>query len=147
METASGFCVPKLNSQAPLRESTSSLETPRAAWVSPGPNPFFLMQSKYIQALIHRAVNLGKRYIFLGPPEDDEMMIDDVPNMATPFSVTGLHSIAFLALLSAAEQLGYTDGNDVYDRLKNGSEELYIKPLRNHVRVSLLQKLSYKSLF
>jgi hypothetical protein len=90
-------------------------------------------QSKHIQALIHRAVNLGERYIFLGPPEDDEIAIGDVPNMTTPFSVTGLHSIAFSALLSAAEQLGYTDEDDIYDRLNDGSEESYIKPLCYHV--------------
>jgi hypothetical protein len=91
-------------------------------------------QSKYIQALIYCAVDLGERYIFLGPPEDEEITTDDVGNMTTPFSVTGLHSIAFSALLSAAQQLVYTDENDVYDRLTNGSEELYIKPLRYHVR-------------
>ena len=94
-------------------------------------------QSKYIQALIHRAVDLGERYIFLGPPEDDETAIGDVPNMTTPFSVTGLHSIAFSALLSAAQQLGYTDEDDIYDRLKDGSEESYIKPLHYHVHDSI----------
>lgn len=95
-------------------------------------------QSKYIQALIHRAVDLGERYIFLGPPGDDEIAISDIPNMTTPFSVTGLHSIAFSALLSAAQQLGYTDEDDIYDRLKNGSEESYVKPLRYHVRDSII---------
>ena len=90
-------------------------------------------QSKYIQALIHRAVDLGERYIFLGPPEHDEIAIGDVSNMTTPFSVTGLHSIAFSALLSTAQQLGYTDEGDICDRLQNGSEESYIKPLRYHV--------------
>lgn len=53
--------------------------------------------------------------------------------MTTPFSVTGLHSIAFSALLSAALQLGYTDEDDIYDRLKKGSEESYIKPLHYHI--------------
>jgi hypothetical protein len=100
-------------------------------------------QSKYIQALIHRAVDLGERYIFLGPPEDDEITISDVPNMTTPFSVTGLHSIAFSGLLSAAQQLGYTDEGDVYDRLKNGSEESYVKPLRYHVRDSIIIQLLF----
>ena len=98
-------------------------------------------QSKYIQALIHRAVDLGERYVFLGPPEDDEIAIGDVPNMTTPFSVAGLHSIAFSALLSAAQQLGYTDDDDIYDRLQNGSEESYIKPLRYHVCDSIIFKL------
>ena len=55
-------------------------------------------QSKYIQALIHCAVNLGEQYIFLGPPEDDEITIGDVPHMTTPFSMRGLHSIVFSAL-------------------------------------------------
>jgi hypothetical protein len=100
-------------------------------------------QSKYIQALIHRAVDLGERYIFLGPPEDDEITISDVPNMTTPFSVTGLRSIAFSGLLSAAQQLGYTDEGDVYDRLKNGSEESYVKPLRYHVRDSIIIQLLF----
>jgi hypothetical protein len=100
-------------------------------------------QSKYIQALIHRAVDLGERYIFLGPPEDDEITISDVPNMTTPFSVTGLHSIAFSGLLSAAQQLGYTDEGDVYDRLKNGSEESYVKPLRYHVCDSIIIQLLF----
>ena len=63
-------------------------------------------QSKYIQALIYRAVDLGDQYIFLGPPENDGITISDVPNMTTPFSMTGLHSIAFLGLLNAAQQLG-----------------------------------------
>ena len=90
-------------------------------------------QSKYIQALIHRAVNLGEQYIFLGPLEDDEITISDVPHMTTPFSMTGLHSIVFSALLSAAQQLGYTDEDDIYDRLKNGSEESYVKPLHYHI--------------
>ena len=100
-------------------------------------------QSKYIQALIHRAVDLGERYIFLGPPEDDEIAIGDVPNMTTPFSVTGLHSIAFSGLLSAAQQLGYTDDSDIYDRLKNGSEESYVKPLRYHVCDSIHYHTNY----
>ena len=95
-------------------------------------------QSKYIQALIHHAVDLGERYIFLGPLEDDEIAISDVPHMTTPFSVTGLHSIAFSVLLSAAQQLGYTDEDDIYDCLKNGSEESYVKPLRYHICDSII---------
>ena len=89
-------------------------------------------QSKYIQALIHCAIDLGERYIFLGPPENDGIIISDVPNMTTPFSMTGLHSIAFLGLLNTAQQLGYTDEGDVYDCLKNESEESYVKPLHYH---------------
>ena len=90
-------------------------------------------QSKHIQVLICRAVNLGERYIFLGPPGDDEIAIGEVPDMTTPFSVTGLHSIAFLALVAAAQQLDYTEDGDIYDRLWTGSEESYVKPLRSHV--------------
>ena len=41
-------------------------------------------QSKYIQTLIHRTVDLGEQYIFLGPLEDDEIAISDVSNMTTP---------------------------------------------------------------
>jgi hypothetical protein len=89
-------------------------------------------QSRYIQALLRLAINLGERYIFLGPPGDDAITIDEASNMTTPFSVTGLHSIAFMALVSAAQQLKYVDEGDVYDRLQQGSE-LYVKPLRTHV--------------
>ena len=103
-------------------------------------------QYKYIQALIHRAVDLGERYIFLGPPEDDAIAIGDVPNMTTPFSVTGLHSIAFSGLLNAAQQLGYTEEGDIYDRLNNGSEESYVKPLRYHVRDSIIIRITIVNL-
>ena len=63
-------------------------------------------QSKDVKALIHRAVDLGEIYIFLGPPEDDDIKVDDAPSMHTPFSITGLHRIAFQALVAAAQQLG-----------------------------------------
>jgi hypothetical protein len=89
-------------------------------------------QSKYIQALLRLAIDLGERYIFLGPPGDDAITVNEASNMTTPFSVTGLHSIAFTALVSAAQQLTYVDEGDVYDRLQKGSE-LYVKPLRTHV--------------
>jgi hypothetical protein len=90
-------------------------------------------QSKDIKALIRRAVNLGEIYIFLGPPEDNEIQLDNTPSMHTPFSITGLHNIAFQALVAAAQQLGLTEERDVVDRLYNGSEDLYVKPLRTHV--------------
>lgn len=90
-------------------------------------------QSKYIQTLLRLAIDLGERYIFLGPPlGDDSITVNGASNMTTPFSVTGLHSIAFMALVSAAEQLMYIDKGDVYDRLQHGSEQ-YVKPLRTHV--------------
>jgi len=91
-------------------------------------------QSKDIKALIRRAVDLGEIYIFLGPPEDDDIQVDDAPSMHTPFSVTGLHRIAFQALVAAAQQLGLDEEKDVVDRLYNGSENFYVKPLRTHVR-------------
>ena len=90
-------------------------------------------QSKDIKALICRAVDLGEIYIFLGPPEDDDIQVDDTPSMHTPFSVSGLHRIAFQALVAAAQQLGLDEEKDVVDRLYNGSENLYVKPLRTHV--------------
>ena len=90
-------------------------------------------QSKDIKALIRRAVDLGEIYIFLGPPEDDDIQVDDAPSMHTPFSVTGLHRIAFQALVAAAQQLGLDEEKDVVDRLYNGSENFYVKPLRTHV--------------
>jgi hypothetical protein len=90
-------------------------------------------QSKDIKALIRRAVDLGEIYIFLGPPEDDDIQVDDTPSMHTPFSVSGLHRIAFQALVAAAQQLGLDEEKDVVDRLYNGSENLYVKPLRTHV--------------
>lgn len=97
-------------------------------------------QSKFIQALIRRAVDLGEIYIFLGTPEDDDLALDDIPKMCTPFSTMGLHAIAFLALIAAAKQLGYDeDDGDVVDRLQNGSEEFYVKPLRTHVCGLFLQ--------
>ena len=90
-------------------------------------------QSKDIKALIRCAVNLGKIYIFLGPLEDDNIQVDDMPSMHTPFSVSGLHRIAFQALVAAAQQLGLDEEKDVIDRLYNGSENLYVKPLHTHV--------------
>ena len=90
-------------------------------------------QSKDIKALIRRAVDLGEIYIFLGPPEDDDIQVDDMPSMHTPFSVSGLHRIAFQALVAAAQQLGLDEEKDVVDRLYNGSENLYVKPLCTHV--------------
>ena len=90
-------------------------------------------QSKDIKALIRCAVDLGEIYIFLGPPEDDDIQVDDTPSMHTPFSVSGLHRIAFQALVAAAQQLGLDKEKDVVDRLYNGSENFYVKPLRTHV--------------
>src|ERR1700678_564967 len=90
-------------------------------------------QSKDIQALIHRAINLGKIYIFVGTPEDNSIQLNDAPNMNTPFSITGLHHIAFQALIAAAQQLGLDKDRDVVDRLLNGSAAFYVKPLRTHV--------------
>ena len=62
--------------------------------------------------------------------------------MTTPFSMTGLHSIAFSGLLNAAQQIGYTDEGDVYDHLKNGSEESYVKPLHYHVHDSIIIQIT-----
>jgi len=92
-------------------------------------------QSKDIKALIRRAVDLGEIYIFLGPPEDNNIQVDDTPSMHTPFSVSGLHRIAFQALVAAAQQpeLGLDEEKDVIDRLYNGSENFYVKPLCTHV--------------
>jgi hypothetical protein len=99
-------------------------------------------QSKYIQTLLRLAIDLGERYIFLGPPVDEEITVNEASNMTTPFSVTGLHSIAFIALVSAAQQLMYVDEGDVHDRLQQGSE-LYVKPLRTHVSDVCFFQLSW----
>ena len=53
--------------------------------------------------------------------------------MHTPFSIMGLHRIAFHALVSAAQQLGLDEEKDIVDRLYNGSENFYVKPLRTHI--------------
>jgi hypothetical protein len=98
-------------------------------------------QSNYIQVLLRLAIDLGERYIFLGPPGDDATTVNEASNMTTPFSVMGLHSIAFIALVSAAEQLSYVDEGDVYDRLQQGSES-YVKPLRTHVSNFHVSQLS-----
>ena len=90
-------------------------------------------QSKDIKALIRRAVDLGEIYIFLGHLEDDNIQVDDTPSMHTPFSISGLHHIAFQALVAAAQQLGLDEEKDIVDRLYNRSENLYVKPLRTHV--------------
>ena len=90
-------------------------------------------QSKDIKALIRCAADLGEIYIFLGPLEDDDIQVDDVPSMHTPFSITGLHCIAFKALVAAAQQLRLDEEKDVVDRLYNRSENFYVKPLCTHV--------------
>jgi len=96
-------------------------------------------QSKDIKALIRHAVDLGEIYIFLGPPEDNNIEVDDAPSMHTPFSITGLHRIVFQALVAAAQQLELDEEKDIIDRLYNGSENLYVKPLCTHVRFVALK--------
>jgi hypothetical protein len=117
MMTSSGFCTRKLNSY---------IKVPPPASIS---NP----QSKDIKAFICCAVNLGGIYIFLGPPEDNNIQVDDMPSMHMPFSISGLYRIAFQALVAAAQQLGLDEEKDIVDRLYNGFENLYVKLLRAHV--------------
>ncbi|KAF9477314.1 hypothetical protein BDN70DRAFT_115722 [Pholiota conissans] len=96
-------------------------------------------QSTIMQTVIRRAVDLGELYLVLGTPDSEKLTPDDASGMNTPFSVSGLHSIAITALIASAQEQGCDEEQDVVDRLSEGSERYYIKPLRTHVfqRLSL----------
>ncbi|KAF8197082.1 hypothetical protein BJ912DRAFT_1056162 [Pholiota molesta] len=96
-------------------------------------------QSGIMQAVIRRALDLGEVYLVLGTPDAHDLSPEGAATMNTPFSIAGLHSLAITALVSAAQEHGYNKERDIAERLTEGSERYYIKPLRTHVfqRLSL----------
>ena len=96
-------------------------------------------QSSTIQGVIRRALDLGVIYLVLGIPRSAALTPDDAGmSMVTPFSTSGLHSLAITALITAAEEHGFDEEGDVVERLTSGSEKSYIKPLRTHVRIDFI---------
>jgi hypothetical protein len=100
-------------------------------------------QSPEIKAVLRRAIDLADLYIVFGSPSDRLLTEEGVVKMKTPFTTSGLQYLVHLALIDAADELGYNEDKDIVDRLETGSLEEYVKPLRGLVSVfHLLNVLS-----
>jgi len=77
-----------------------------------------------MRKVIELAIKIGKRNILLD----------------ATYSPVGpqLKSIAFAALVAAAERSGYDGQGDIADRLENGDDIQYVKPLTNYVSCFIL---------
>ena len=90
-------------------------------------------QSAEIKAVIRRAIDIADLYIIFGAPAEKLLNEDTVLKIRTPFTASGLHYLVHLALIDAADELGYNKDRDIVERLEEGSLEHYVKPLRGHV--------------
>lgn len=99
-------------------------------------------QNAVIQQVMHHAYAIGDTIIAFGSHNAKDSCSDDsfemLSTMNTQMDKAGIESIAFTALIKAAEKLGYDDDFDIADRLERGSYQAYAKLLSSYVCESLL---------
>ncbi|TFK63893.1 hypothetical protein BDN72DRAFT_881840 [Pluteus cervinus] len=91
-------------------------------------------QTALIQSILHKSIEIGFGFMVFGLPETRRLpTYQNVSAVTPPMSSESLSHIAYLALLEAADRLGYGGPLNILERLREGETSTYKRPLTDLV--------------